>query len=161
VTTSLAAVYLMLLLFLQVDGYLFPGNESVLPAVPVFVPGTQLGVDIALAGVSSGGTQPWKADPRLRDEAPAIRLEYPPGQDALAKQARAHLVAYGVPPVPITLRAGAAGADPAIFDLTGKKYTAGKMVGLFDLRLKAFDGEAPPGIDIIIRMGETTATKAP
>lgn len=100
------------------------------------------------------------ADPKTRDEHPALALEYPPGQDGEAKQARDHLVAYGVPPEYIKLVKGA-GGDPGIFDLTGKTYTAAKMAELFDLRLLKPDGGAPPGTDVLVRLGNALELKKP
>jgi LCP family protein required for cell wall assembly len=100
------------------------------------------------------------ADPKTRDEHPTLALEYPPGEDTEAKQARDHLVAYGVPPEYIKLVKGE-GGEPGIFDLTGKTYTAAKMAGLFNLRLLNADGAAPPGTDVLVRLGTALEMKTP
>jgi len=62
---SLGAVYLALFSYQQVDGYLFKGNELAVPAVPVFVPGTDIGVDVSLPGVSTTAKQPWRPEDRI------------------------------------------------------------------------------------------------
>jgi LCP family protein required for cell wall assembly len=102
------------------------------------------------------------ADPKTRDEQPKLAVEYPPGQDAEAAQAKDHLVAYGVPPDFITLINGTADAGPpGIFDLTSKTYTAAKMTSLFNLRLLNNDGDAPAGVDILVRLGDSLDLKKP
>lgn len=102
------------------------------------------------------------ADPKTRDEQPRVAVEYPPGQDAEAKQAKDHLVAYGVPPELITLiKGGPEGGAPGIFDITGKAYTAAKMTSLFNLRLLNDDGAAPPNVDVLVRLGPTLDLKKP
>lgn len=62
---TVAAVYMTLVVFLRIQGDLFPGNEKVLGAVPVYVPGTSVGADIVLPGVSANTDQPWTAASRL------------------------------------------------------------------------------------------------
>lgn len=42
------AVYAALNLYRRSDGNLLPGNELVLPPVPAFVPGTNVGVGVSL-----------------------------------------------------------------------------------------------------------------
>lgn len=102
------------------------------------------------------------ADPQVRDEAPAIMIEYPDGQEEAARTALAHLETYGVPRELIRLRKAAAAGDPGIFDLAGKPYTAAKLTGLFDLRLLAPpEGLAAAGIDVLVRIGPATALKSP
>jgi len=44
IVVALGAVYLSLYSFTRIDHYLFPGNEVSVPAVPAFVPGTNIGV---------------------------------------------------------------------------------------------------------------------
>lgn len=100
------------------------------------------------------------SDPRTRDEAPVVAVEYADGQEAAAKAARDHLAAYGVPADSIRLIKGA-GGTPGVFDLTGKTYTAAKLTGLFDLRLLNFEGPAPDGVDVLVRLGESTKMKSP
>ncbi len=100
------------------------------------------------------------ADPKLRDEDPAIALEYAPGNELMAKQARDHLAAYGVPPARIRLVKGESGPR-GIFDLSGKRYTAAKLAGLFNLRLLANDGGAPDGVDVLVRLGSGAELKFP
>lgn len=102
------------------------------------------------------------ADPRLRDERPAVAIEYAAGKEADARAARAHLEAYGVPPAFITLiKAPSGGGAAGIFDLTGKPYTAGKMAALFNLRLLNPEAGAPPGVDVLIRLGDRLEMKTP
>lgn len=102
------------------------------------------------------------ADPQVRDEAPAITIEYPDGQEVAARTALAHLETYGVPRELISLRKATAPGDPGIFDLAGKPYTAAKLAGLFDLRLlNPPDGLAAEGIDVLVRIGPATALKSP
>lgn len=100
------------------------------------------------------------ADPKLRDEDPMVAIEYAPGSEAVAKQTRDHLAAYGVPPASIRLVKGESGPR-GIFDLTGKPYTAAKLVGLFDLRLLANEGDAPDGVDVLVRLGSGAELKKP
>jgi hypothetical protein len=102
------------------------------------------------------------ADPQVRDEAPAITIEFPDGQEEAARAALAHLEKYGVPRELISLRKAAAPGDPGIFDLAGKPYTAAKLTGLFDLRLHAPpEGLAAEGFDVLVRIGPATALKSP
>lgn len=102
------------------------------------------------------------ADPRLRDEAPAIVIEYPEGQDEAARLAAAHLEVYGIPREYVHTRKAEAPGDPGIFDLSGKTYTAEKLTGLFDLRLlNPPEGLAADGVDVFVRLGEQTALKSP
>lgn len=62
---ALGAVYLSLLSYQQVDGYLFPGNELDLPSVSIPIPATDIGVDVSLPGVSTTAPQPWRPDDRI------------------------------------------------------------------------------------------------
>jgi LCP family protein required for cell wall assembly len=100
------------------------------------------------------------ADPMLRDEAPAVSIEYPVGMDAAADEAKAHLVTYGVPPEWITLTETNGDAEPGIFDFTGKTYTSSKLAQLFDLRL--LTGEpTTEGADVVVRLGEGVELRNP
>jgi LCP family protein required for cell wall assembly len=100
------------------------------------------------------------ADPRLRDEAPAVAIEYPEGLEPQAREAKEHLIAYGVPPEWVKLVKANGDGEPGIFDLTGKSYTATKMSQLLDLRL--LDAESgPEGIDVLVRLGEGVELKSP
>ncbi len=102
------------------------------------------------------------ADPQLRDESPAIAIEYPEEQEAAARQALAHLETYGVPREFVQLRKAETPGEPGIFDLTGKTYTAGKLTVLFDLRLlNPPAGLAAEGVDVLVRLGPATALKSP
>ncbi len=101
------------------------------------------------------------ADPQMRDEAPVIALEYPPGQDALAKQAEQHLLDYGIPSEFVKLVKTDAAGDPGIFDVTGKTYTAAKLVDLFNLRLLDPSGTLPDGADVVVRLDSSTSLKSP
>ena len=102
------------------------------------------------------------ADPKLRDEKPTIEVEYPAGQAAAGTKAREHLVDYGVPPAWIKVTEGTADSGPpGIYDLTGKTYTSEKMKGLFDLRVLNFDGTAPEGVDVLVRLGAATQLVTP
>ncbi len=103
------------------------------------------------------------ADPRLRDEAPAVAIEYPDGMEPQAREAKDHLVAYGVPPEWVTLVKGAENGDsnPGIFDLTGKTYTSTKMTQLFGLRLLSTESAGPDGVDVLVRLGEGVELKSP
>ncbi len=100
------------------------------------------------------------ADPRTRDEAPVLALEYPPGMEVTAQKARDHLVAYGVPAAFIRLLQGDSG-PPGIFDLTGKAYTATKLTGLFGLRQLPRQGTTPDGVDVLVRIGTALEMKNP
>ena len=101
------------------------------------------------------------ADPETRDETPAIVIQYPAGQEALAKAAQQHLAAHGVPPAFLkSVKADAPGA-PGVFDVTGKKYTAQKLHELFDLELLSPEGNIPDGADIVVRLAPETELKAP
>jgi polyisoprenyl-teichoic acid--peptidoglycan teichoic acid transferase len=104
------------------------------------------------------------ADPKLRDEAPVIAIEYPPGLDDQAKKARDHMVTYGVPIAWIKLVKGASDVSaPGIYDLTTKSYTAEKMTELFDLRLLDPDAaaSATPGADVLVRLADGTELRSP
>jgi LCP family protein required for cell wall assembly len=102
------------------------------------------------------------ADPQLRDEAPSVVLEYPEGQDEAARLAIAHLGTYGIPREYLQMRKAEAPGEPGVFDLTGKPYTAGKLTGLFDLRLlNPPESLAGEGIDVLVRLGPATALKSP
>ncbi len=101
------------------------------------------------------------ADPRMRDEAPVVAVSYAPGMEERAQAAKAHLETYGVPAASIILAADGAEGSPGIFDVTGKRYTAEKMTGIFDLRLLNPEGEMTPGADVVIRLGPEAAFKSP
>lgn len=101
------------------------------------------------------------ADPEMRDEAPVLALQYPAGQDGLAKSVEAHLAAYGIPPEYLHLVKTTGAGAPGIFDVTGKKYTAEKLRDLLDLRLLDAEGDIPDGADVVVRLGEDTALKTP
>lgn len=101
------------------------------------------------------------ADPQARDEAPKVAVVVPPGGQAAGKAAVAHLETYGIPPAWVTVVAGDGTGAPGIYDVTGKPYTAGKLAGLFDLRMQNPDGSEPPGFDVVIRLGEGTALRTP
>ncbi len=101
------------------------------------------------------------ADPQARDEAPKVAVVTPPGGQAAGKAALAHLAAWGIPEAWVTVLAGDGTGQPGIVDVTGKPYTAGKLAGLFDLRMRNPDGTEPPGFDIVVRLGENTALKTP
>ena len=102
------------------------------------------------------------ADPKLRDEQPAIAIEYGAGKEADAKAARAHLEAYGVPPAFIRLlKAPTAGGLAGIFDLSGKPYTAAKLAALFNLRLLNPEPGTPEGADVLVRLGDKLELKKP
>ncbi|MCX7617941.1 MAG: LCP family protein [Tepidiforma sp.] len=101
------------------------------------------------------------ADPQARDEAPKVALVVPPGGQAAGKAAVAHLETYGIPPAWVTVVAGDGTGTPGVYDVTGKPYTAGKLTGLFDLKMQNPDGSEPPGFDVVIRLGEGTALKTP
>ncbi len=60
-----AAVYVAVFVLGRVDQYLFPANEVAVPSVPAFVPGTDIGVNVSLPGVSAPGPKPWTPDARL------------------------------------------------------------------------------------------------
>ena len=60
-----ASVYGTLVVFLRIDDSLFPGNEPHIPAISVSVPGTSLGVDVSLPGVSSSADAPWTPASRI------------------------------------------------------------------------------------------------
>ncbi len=102
------------------------------------------------------------ADPQVRDEAPGIAIEYPEGQEEAARLALAHLEAYGIPREYFQMRKAEAPGEPGIFDLSGKHYTAGKLAGLFDLRLLNPPADlAAAGVDVLVRLGPATALKTP
>ncbi|MCK6565959.1 MAG: LCP family protein [Dehalococcoidia bacterium] len=100
------------------------------------------------------------SDPRTRGEAPTVAIEYAAGQETAAGAAREHLLAYGVPAEYVQLLKGE-GGTPGVFDFTGKSYTAAKLTSLFDLRLLNPDGPAPDGVDVLVRLGESTKMKSP
>ncbi len=100
------------------------------------------------------------ADPKTRDEAPVVGLEYPPGQLAAAEGMKAHLAAYGVPPELIRLIGGNGGTE-GIFDIGGKSYTAAKLTALTNLRLLNVEGEMPEGVDVLVRIGQATELRTP
>ena len=62
---AIGAVYLALFTYTRIDDELFPGNELAVPAVPVEVPGTDIGVNVSLPGVSGSGPTYWTPDARI------------------------------------------------------------------------------------------------
>jgi LCP family protein required for cell wall assembly len=62
---ALGAVYLGIVAFQQVDGYLFPGNELTVPVIPAAIPGTNIGVDVSLPGISTPEDEPWRPGDRM------------------------------------------------------------------------------------------------
>lgn len=62
---TLGAVYLSLLSYQQVDGYLFPGNELDIPVVSASVPLTNVTIDVTLPGVSTKEPEPWLPGDRM------------------------------------------------------------------------------------------------
>ncbi len=62
---AVCAVYLTLVVYLRIDGYLLPGNEARIPVLPAYVPGTSLGLDITLPGVSTEADAPWTPASRI------------------------------------------------------------------------------------------------
>lgn len=101
------------------------------------------------------------ADPEMRSEAPVLALQYAPVDEALAKQAEAHLLEYGIPGEYVKLVKAEGAGEPGIYDVTGKTYTAAKLTELFDLRLLKPQGAIPDGADVVIRIGAGTALKSP
>ncbi len=101
------------------------------------------------------------ADPEMRAEAPVVALQYPPGQEAAAKAAEAHLATYGIPAEFVRLVKVDGAGEPGVFDITGKTYTAEKLRALFDLRLLDPQGDIPDGADVVIRIDAATALKSP
>ncbi|MGE0599468.1 MAG: LCP family protein [Dehalococcoidia bacterium] len=65
IVAALGAVYISLLSYQQVDGYLFPGNELAFPAVSASIPGTNVSIDVTLPGVSTAAPEPWRPSDRL------------------------------------------------------------------------------------------------
>jgi len=100
------------------------------------------------------------ADPKVRDEAPVVGVEFAPGQEKAAKAAKEHLAVYGVPPESVKFITGS-GGTPGVFDITGRPYTASKLTALFGLHLLNQDGAAPVGVDVLLRLGEGMAVKSP
>jgi LCP family protein required for cell wall assembly len=86
---ALGGVYLMLVMFVRIDDDLFPGNEASLPDVPLTVPGTNVGIDVPLPGISASGEQPWRSDDRLNilvmglDLRPGVAKDQPARADTL------------------------------------------------------------------------------
>ncbi|WP_322795886.1 LCP family protein [Tepidiforma sp.] len=72
------AVYAALAVFTRVDQYLFPANEVAVPSVPAYVPGTDIGVNVSLPGVSSEGPKPWT--PEARINILVLGIDKRPGQ---------------------------------------------------------------------------------
>lgn len=102
------------------------------------------------------------ADPQMRDEAPAIVIEYAEGQEEAARLATAHLETYGIPREYVQVRRAEVLGEPGVFDLSGKPYTSGKLTGLFDLRLlNPPETPAGDGVDVLVRLGPATALKSP
>ena len=62
---AIGAVYLALFTYTRIDDELFPGNELAVPDVPVVVPGTDIGVNVSLPGVSGSGPTYWTPDSRI------------------------------------------------------------------------------------------------
>jgi LCP family protein required for cell wall assembly len=101
------------------------------------------------------------ADPDMRAEAPVVALQYAAGEEAQAKEAQKHLLAYGIPAEYVKLVKVDGAGEAGIFDVTGKKYTAEKLHDLFDLRLLEPQGNIPDGADVVVRLGARTALKSP
>lgn len=103
------------------------------------------------------------ADPRLRDEQPHIGIQYPPGAEASARQARRHLIDYGVPEAWIQVIKTPYEGEPGIYQVTDRPYTAAKLTQLFgNLRLLRLDPSAAPGgIDVLLRLTDTLEIKKP
>lgn len=101
------------------------------------------------------------ADPQVRDEQPQVAVVTPPGGAAAGKAALAHLEHYGVPPEWVTVVPGDGSLAPGIYDVAGKRYTAAKLAGLFDVRLSNPTGDEPSGFDVVVVLGEGTALKTP
>ncbi|MEO8538351.1 MAG: LCP family protein [bacterium] len=101
------------------------------------------------------------ADPEMRAEAPVVALQYSAGQDAEAKAAEQHLLAYGIPNEYVKLQKIDDAGEAGIFDITGKKYTAEKLRDLLDLRLLQPVGTIPDGADVVVRLGPNTSLKSP
>lgn len=59
------AVYVAAFTFARIDEHLLPGNEAAVPQVPVFVPGTNVGVDVSLPGIPSSRPEAWSPDARI------------------------------------------------------------------------------------------------
>lgn len=85
----MGAVYLMLVVFVRIDDDLFPGNEASLPGVPLGLPGTNLGVDVPLPGISSASDTPWTPADRINilvlglDLRPGIAKDEPSRSDTI------------------------------------------------------------------------------
>ena len=103
------------------------------------------------------------ADPKLRDEKPVIGIQYPAGHEADARQARQHLLDYGVPEAWIQVIKSPWEGEAGIFQVTDRPYTAAKLTQLFGgLRLLQLDASsAPGGIDVLLRLGDTLEIKKP
>lgn len=99
------------------------------------------------------------ADPRVRDEAPRLVVEYS-GEPARGREIEGHLANFGIPPEYFELVRVPGELAPGIFDLSGKSYTAAKLTELFDLRLLAPDGPLPEA-DIVVRLGAETGLRTP
>lgn len=65
ICATVAAVYLSLAAYQQVDAYLFPANELTLPAISVSIPATDIGVDVSLPGVATTRREPWRPSDRI------------------------------------------------------------------------------------------------
>ena len=101
------------------------------------------------------------ADPELRGEAPRIVFQYVAGEEALAKAALVHGGVFGIPPAFLSMEEVTGVDEPGIFDVTGKRYTAEKLRGLFNLRLIEKADDIPEGADVVVRLGAGTAFKSP
>ncbi|MGE5595163.1 MAG: LCP family protein [Hyphomicrobiales bacterium] len=99
-------------------------------------------------------------DPRTRDEAPVIGVEYPAGMESEAERVKAHIAAYGVPPESIELVQGGRG-EPGIYDLTDKTYTSAKIADLLELPSEKPDDERPAGVDVLVRIAGPVQLKTP
>ncbi len=100
------------------------------------------------------------ADPRVRDEAPQILVQYAPGAAESAEQVRAHLAGYGIPPQWITL-AESDSLEPGIYSVTGKEYTTDKLHDLLDLPGGELNGGPPPTADLVIQVAGPVTLKSP
>lgn len=65
VSLAILGVYVSLLSYQQIDGYLFPGNELQLGRLPVAVPGTNIGVNVSVPGVTKEEPPAWTRNDQL------------------------------------------------------------------------------------------------
>lgn len=101
------------------------------------------------------------ADPQTRDEDPSIVIQFAPGEEAAAKAAEQHLIAYGVPPAFLKSAKSDSAGPPGIFDVTGKSYTSQKLKELFGLQLLNPEGTLPAGADVVVRLAPETEMVSP